>query len=157
MSAPDLEPIMSQLDGANFPVSVAQLATSVGADPARFDFRRRLWQAMERFRETTGIQLRTEDGHVVLLSPSDQVEAARARFRTSATRGRRGFEIASGAMRRGDDEAAQSAARLIHSQTAGGAARDAGALRERQEAERGATVRDALARSIRDTARPGRK
>lgn len=94
------------------PISIARLAESVGAVQESKIFRRGIWQAIEAYRARTGIHLVQRDGMIEAVTAAEQVEEARRRFSTAATRRRRGAEIAMSAAAR-DSSLADAAVRVI--------------------------------------------
>jgi hypothetical protein len=126
--------------------NIEALAESVGASVTDVRFRRALWQAMQAYREETGIQLVEDKGEVVPCDPMRQVKVARAKYKTSAIRARRAGEVATAVLSRGDEEAAKKAERLLHAQSARGAATDGASARMVAAARRDDAVNAALAK-----------
>jgi hypothetical protein len=132
-----VESIVELLPAA--PLRLDDLATEWGVLSTDRVFRLAVWQSIERYREETGIQLRQENGEIVALTPEEQLEAAKKRFTTAATRTRRGYEIASGAARR-DPAMAAKVERLFAREASKAAPQSSGELAARQRAERDALL-----------------
>ena len=107
-------------------------------------FRLLLWQQMERYREETGQHLRIQRNQVVVCSPAEQVREAEKRWRTSAARSRRAFDLVQPLLGSTDIEARAKAERFLNRQVSEQAGLDATAAAHARDQSLTATIRAAL-------------
>lgn len=129
------------------PMSVSALADALGMPDDR-RFRISLWQAMEAYRERTGVHLRIDDGEVKACSPEQQVREADKRFRTAAARIARATRMLEPVLSCADHALRRRAERKLDAHTTRLAALDSTRAEEERQARIEASLGAALTRRV---------